>query len=73
MIFFLCRQESFVLGAYARNMVGLRTNTPFGFGNHLRASLYNGCPTGAAEQLAAYMAAFAAGFAGEAGGEAAVG
>eukprot|EP00937_MAST-01D_sp_MAST-1D-sp2_P000008 g8.t1 len=52
--------ERFLLGAHARNMVGLRTNTPFGFGTHLRASLYTAVEVTHAEALAAYMAEFAA-------------
>jgi phosphoserine aminotransferase len=51
--------ERFLLGAHARNMVGLRTNTPFGFGAHLRASLYTAVEVQHAQALAAYMAEFA--------------
>ena len=32
--------EKFIEGAYARNIVGLNTLTPFGVGEYLRASLY---------------------------------
>lgn len=39
--------------------MGLRTNTPFGFGTHLRASLYTAVEVQHAEALADYMTEFA--------------
>ena len=40
-------------------MVGLRTLTPFGAGEYLRASLYNGIDQEQAETLAEFMRQFA--------------
>ena len=40
--------------------VGLRTMTPFGFGEYLRASLYNSVPVEYAQELAGFMTQFAA-------------
>jgi phosphoserine aminotransferase len=51
--------EAFLIGAYERNMVGFRTNTPWGFGAWLRASLYTGTTPTEAEELAEYMRSFA--------------
>ncbi len=48
----------FLIGAHARNMVGLRTLTPFGLGDYMRASLYNSVSVGDAAELAAYMEEF---------------
>ena len=52
--------EEFLLKAHAANIVGLRTMTPFGFGNYLRASLYNSVPVENAVHLAGFMEQFAA-------------
>ena len=42
-----------------RNMVGFRTNTPWGFGAWLRASFYTATSVEQAERLAAFMVSFA--------------
>ena len=56
----ICRAtEAFLIAAYEQNIVGLRTNTPFGFGEFLRVSLYNGTSVEDAELLAAFMRRFA--------------
>jgi len=39
-------------------MVGLRTLTPFGVGDYLRASLYNGVTEEGAAKLADFMEGF---------------
>lgn len=51
--------DAFLLEAHARNMVGLRTITPFGVGSHLRASLYNAVEVDDARALASFMTEFA--------------
>jgi len=51
--------EAFLRAAYELNMVGFRTNTPFGFGKWLRASLYTGTSVDQVEALAAFMLRFA--------------
>ena len=50
--------EAFVRGAFKRNLVGMRTNTPFGFGRFLRASLYNAVSVDDAKVLAQFMREF---------------
>ena len=50
--------EAFVKEAFERNIVGLRTQTPFGFGRFLRASLYNAVTVSDAETLAEFMRGF---------------
>lgn len=52
--------EEFLVKAYEANMVGLRTKTPFGFGDYLRASLYNSVPVEHVTNLAQFMTRFAA-------------
>ncbi len=52
--------QEFVLEAFDANIVGLRTNTPFGFGRFLRASLYNAVSVEDAAALADFMDTFRA-------------
>ncbi|MGB2079691.1 MAG: 3-phosphoserine/phosphohydroxythreonine transaminase [Vibrio sp.] len=51
--------ETFLIQAWDLGMVGLRTLTPFGVGDYLRASLYNGVTLAQAQQLAQFMRQFA--------------
>ena len=51
--------DAFLIAAYERNMVGFRTNTPWGFGAWLRASFYTATSVEQAERLAAFMVSFA--------------
>lgn len=51
--------EKFLIESWEQGMVGLRTLTPFGFGEYLRASLYNGVTEADAERLACFMKQFA--------------
>ena len=51
--------DAFLRAAYAKNMVGFRTKTPFGIGKWLRASFYTGTTVAQAEALAIFMRAFA--------------
>ena len=50
--------EEFVTMAYEKNVVGLRTMTPFGTGEYLRASLYNSVELEAVEMLVEMMQEF---------------
>jgi phosphoserine aminotransferase len=52
--------HKFLIESWEKGMVGLRTLTPFGVGDYLRASLYNGVTEAQAETLAAFMRRFAA-------------
>ncbi|TCS43121.1 3-phosphoserine/phosphohydroxythreonine transaminase [Reinekea marinisedimentorum] len=52
--------NQFLIEAWEQGMVGLRTLTPFGVGDYLRASLYNGVTEAEALTLAAFMKKFAA-------------
>ena len=52
------RTEEFVTMAHERNIVGLRTMTPFGTGEFLRASLYNSVELEAVEVLVECMETF---------------
>lgn len=51
--------NKFLIESWERGMVGLRTLTPFGVGDYLRASLYNGVTEAQAQTLADFMKAFA--------------
>jgi len=52
--------NKFLIDAWEKhNIVGLRTLTPFGVGEYLRASLYHGVEMNQATALAEYMHAFA--------------
>ena len=51
--------NKFLIESWEKGMVGLRTLTPFGVGEYLRASLYNGVTENEAERLAAFMTQFA--------------
>lgn len=51
--------DAFLCGAFVRNMVGFRTNTPFGHGRWLRASLYIATTVEQVEELVAFMTLFA--------------
>lgn len=51
--------EKFLIESWEKGMVGLRTLTPFGVGEYLRASLYNGITEAEAECLASFMSEFA--------------
>lgn len=51
--------QKFLIESWEAGMVGLRTLTPFGVGDYLRASLYNGVTEEQAETLAQFMIAFA--------------
>jgi len=51
--------KKFLIESWEAGMVGLRTLTPFGVGDYLRASLYNGVTEEQAKTLAQFMIAFA--------------
>jgi phosphoserine aminotransferase len=51
--------DNFLIQSWNEGMVGLRTLTPFGAGEYLRASLYNGITEQDAASLAAFMQRFA--------------
>lgn len=51
--------EQFLIESWELGMVGLRTLTPFGVGDYLRASLYNGITLEQTERLATFMQRFA--------------
>jgi phosphoserine aminotransferase len=50
--------RDFLIQGWERGIVGLRTQTPFGVGKYLRASLYNGVSVHQTEVLASFMASF---------------
>jgi phosphoserine aminotransferase len=50
--------RDFLVQAWERGIVGLRTLTPFGVGKYLRASLYNGVSVQQTQVLVAFMADF---------------
>ena len=50
--------QEFLIQGWERGIVGLRTLTPFGVGQYLRASLYNGVSVQQTEVLAAFMTDF---------------
>ncbi|WP_413692925.1 aminotransferase class V-fold PLP-dependent enzyme [Psychromonas sp. KJ10-2] len=50
--------NKFLIESWDKGMVGLRTLTPFGVGDYLRASLYNGVTVDEAKRLAAFMHRF---------------
>jgi phosphoserine aminotransferase len=50
--------RDFLVQAWERGIVGLRTLTPFGVGKYLRASLYNGVSVQQAQVLVTFMADF---------------
>lgn len=52
--------NKFLIESWTLGMVGLRTLTPFGVGDYLRASLYNGITVNEAEALADFMRRFEA-------------
>ncbi|MDO6588158.1 3-phosphoserine/phosphohydroxythreonine transaminase [Salipiger sp. 1_MG-2023] len=49
----------FLIQSWDNGLIGLRTLTPFGIGEYLRASLYTGVALEGAEKLAAFMRDFA--------------
>ncbi|MEL0658137.1 3-phosphoserine/phosphohydroxythreonine transaminase [Psychromonas arctica] len=51
--------KKFLIESWEAGMVGLRTLTPFGVGDYLRASLYNGVTEEQAKTLAQFMITFA--------------
>jgi len=51
--------DQFFIGVWEEGSVALRTLTPFGIGDYLRASLYNGITVEEAERLAHFMREFA--------------
>lgn len=51
--------NKFLIEAWEKGMVGLRTLTPFGVGEYLRASLYNGVSEEDTRVLAGFMVQFA--------------
>ena len=51
--------NQFLIESWNQGMVGLRTLTPFGVGDYLRASLYNGVTEEQANTLATFMRKFA--------------
>lgn len=51
--------NKFLIESWERGMVGLRTLTPFGVGDYLRASLYNGVTEDDVHILATFMKRFA--------------
>ncbi|MDA7746985.1 3-phosphoserine/phosphohydroxythreonine transaminase, partial [Psychromonas sp.] len=51
--------NKFLIESWEKGMVGLRTLTPFGVGDYLRASIYNGVTEEEATCLAAFMECFA--------------
>ncbi|MEJ6077549.1 hypothetical protein MT391_03230 [Vibrio sp. 1-Bac 57] len=50
--------DQFLIESWELGMVGLRTLTPFGVGDYLRASLYNGVTEQQATSLAVFMQHF---------------
>jgi phosphoserine aminotransferase len=50
--------RDFLIQGWERGIVGLRTQTPFGVGKYLRASLYNGVSVPQVEVLLSFMASF---------------
>jgi len=50
--------DKFLRAAYERNIVGLLTLTPFGYGNYLRASMYNHVTVEMARHLAEFLREF---------------
>ena len=50
--------RDFLIQAWERGIVGLRTLTPFGVGKYMRASLYNGVSVDQVKTLAGFMADF---------------
>jgi phosphoserine aminotransferase len=50
--------KEFLIQAWERGIVGLRTLTPFGVGKYLRASLYNGVSVENTEKLVRFMREF---------------
>ncbi len=52
--------DEFLIQSWNEGMVGLRTLTPFGVGDYLRASLYNAITEKDASRLAEFMLRFAA-------------
>jgi phosphoserine aminotransferase len=50
--------RDFLIQAWERGIVGLRTLTPFGVGKYMRASLYNGVSISQVKTLAGFMADF---------------
>ncbi|REG84360.1 3-phosphoserine/phosphohydroxythreonine transaminase [Marinomonas pollencensis] len=55
--------NAFLIASWEKGMVGLRTLTPFGVGDYLRASLYNGVTVDEAKKLADFMREFARNYA----------
>ncbi|RJE78554.1 3-phosphoserine/phosphohydroxythreonine transaminase [Paracoccus sp. JM45] len=51
--------NKFLIQSWEMGMIGLRTLTPFGVGDYLRASIYNGVTTEDAEKLSEFMRNFA--------------
>ncbi|MBU2646195.1 aminotransferase class V-fold PLP-dependent enzyme, partial [bacterium] len=51
--------DKFLIQSWNKGMVGLRTHTPFGTGEYLRASLYNGITQEDTASLANFMQRFA--------------
>ena len=51
--------NQFLIDSWEKGMVGLRTLTPFGVGDYLRASLYNGVTIKETAVLAQFMLDFA--------------
>jgi phosphoserine aminotransferase len=52
--------DEFLIQSWSEGMVGLRTLTPFGAGEYLRASLYNAITVEDTSCLAEFMLRFAA-------------
>jgi len=52
--------NAFLIETWERGMIGLRTLTPFGVGEYLRASIYNGVTIEQTRELAEFMVAFQA-------------
>lgn len=52
--------NTFLIQSWKKGMIGLRTLTPFGVGEYLRASLYNGVTVAQTLRLADFMRIFAA-------------
>ncbi|MGB5447080.1 MAG: 3-phosphoserine/phosphohydroxythreonine transaminase [Psychromonas sp.] len=51
--------NKFLIESWEKGIIGLRTLTPFGVGDYLRASLYNGITESQANSLADFMKRFA--------------
>ena len=51
--------DKFLVESWDKGMIGLRTLTPFGVGDYLRASIYNGITEDQAKTLAEFMVNFA--------------